>query len=82
MAKTFHLTVAKIGETLFEGDVVSLSLPGEEGVFEVLAGHEPLVSLLKKGEMRVKDVQGGRFHFEIPQNGIAEVSFNQATILL
>ena len=82
MAKTFHLTVAKIGETLFEGEVVSLSLPGAEGVFEILAGHEPLVSLLKKGELRVKDVRGERFHFEIPQNGVAEVSSNQATILL
>ena len=29
--KTFHLTVAKVGENLFEGEAISATLPGERG---------------------------------------------------
>ncbi len=80
--KTFHLTVARVGENLFDGEALSASLPGSEGVFEVLAGHEAFVSLLAEGEMRLRAADGETFHFEIPAGGIAEVSGNQATILL
>lgn len=82
MAKTFHLTVAKVGENLFDGEVVSVSLPGVEGSFEVLAGHEAFVSELRSGEVRVVPLDGESKRFSIADGGIAEVSGNQATILL
>ena len=82
MAKTFHLTIAKVGENLFDGDVVSVSLPGVEGVFEVLAGHEAFVSELRPGKIRVTTEAGETHRFEIPDRGVAEVSHNQATVLL
>lgn len=82
MAKTFHLTVAKVGENLFEGDVLSVSLPGTEGVFEVLAEHEAFVSELRNGEIYIKAADAHIHRLHVPQGGIAEVSHNQATILL
>jgi len=80
--KSFHLTIARVGENLFDGEAVSVALPGEEGAFEVLADHEALVSPLKPGEIRVKTASGESYHFTLPHGGIAEVSRNQATILL
>ena len=82
MAKSFHLTVAKVGENLFDGEVVSASLPGSEGMFQILAEHEAFVSQLKPGEVRIVDTAGGTHHFDIPQGGIAEISSHQATVLL
>ncbi len=82
MAKTFHLTVAKVGENLFEGEAISVSLPGTEGVFQVLAGHEAFVSELAPGKMQIKDADSQLYNFELLEGGIAEVSGNQATILL
>jgi F-type H+-transporting ATPase subunit epsilon len=82
MAKTFHLTVARVGENLFDGEVISASLPGSEGVFQILAEHEAFVSELKKGELHIKTAEEQLQHFDIPEGGIAEVSRNQATILL
>ncbi len=82
MQKTFHLTVARVGENLFDGEAVSASLPGKEGVFQILAEHEAFVSELVPGEMHIKTVDDQTHHFEIPKGGIAEVSRNQATILL
>jgi F-type H+-transporting ATPase subunit epsilon len=82
MAKTFHLTIAKVGENLFDGEVVSASFPGAEGVFEVLAEHEAFVSELRAGEIRVTPSVGDIVRFAIADRGIAEVSRNQATVLL
>ena len=80
--KSFHLTVARVGENLFDGEVVSASLPGTEGVFQILAEHEAFVSELKNGEMHITTADDQKRQFDIPQGGIAEVSHNQATVLL
>ncbi len=81
MAKSFHLTIAKIGENLFDGEALSVTLPGEEGQFMVMAGHEAFVTPLKKGEAKVKQVSGDDLTFALT-SGIAEVSGNQTTVLL
>ncbi len=81
MAKSFHLTVARVGENLFDGEALSATVPGVDGVFTVLAGHEAFVSQLKAGDVRVEAADGTKHHFEIT-HGIAEVSGNQATVLL
>ena len=81
MSKTFHLTIARIGENLFDGEALSVTLPGEEGGFEVLAGHEAFVTPLSKGMAKVGLEDGSKQTFEI-EKGIAEVSNNQVTVLL
>lgn len=79
--KTFHLTIARVGENLFDGEAVSASFPGVEGTFEVLADHEAFVSELSAGEARVTAADNTQQRFPI-MGGIAEVSHNQATVLL
>lgn len=80
--RSFHLSVARIGESLFDGEVVSVSVPGSEGKLEVLAGHEPFVSELKSGTVHATLEDGEKQDFAIPARGIIEVSHEQATILL
>lgn len=82
MAKTFHLTVAKVGENLFDGEAISVVLPGAEGVFTVLANHEAFVSPLKPGEIRIEAADGQKQTIILEGQGLAEVSANQATVLL
>ncbi|MBU6321584.1 MAG: F0F1 ATP synthase subunit epsilon [Patescibacteria group bacterium] len=82
MARTFHVTIARVGENLFDGEALSVTLPGADGVFEVLAGHEPFVSPLTAGEAHVVDESGERYHYELPHGGIAEISRGEATVLL
>ncbi len=82
MSKTFHLTIARVGEQIFDGEAISVLLPGTEGLLEVLAHHEPFVSRLKAGEVRYVDAAGTKHHLDIVHGGVAEVSHNQATILL
>jgi F-type H+-transporting ATPase subunit epsilon len=80
--KTFHLTIAHVAENLFDGEALLVSLPGDEGVFEVLPEHEAFVSLLKTGTIHLKTADNQKRTFDITTTGIAEVSHNQATVLL
>ena len=82
MAKTFHLTIARVGENLFSGDALSVTLPGAEGVFTVLAGHEAFVSELKEGIANVVAADGEVRQVPIAHGGVAEVSGTQATVIL
>lgn len=82
MAKTFNLTIANVGQNLFSGPAQSVTLPGAEGVFTVLAGHEAFVTPLKEGNAVVKDAEGVEQVFSIAAGGICEVSGDQATVLL
>lgn len=80
--KTFHLTIARVGENLYDGEAISVTLPGTEGVFTVLAHHEPYVSELKAGELHFTDAEEKKRHIPVPNGGVAEISKNQATIIL
>jgi F-type H+-transporting ATPase subunit epsilon len=81
MAKTFHLTIARVGENLFDGEAAAVTVPGADGVLTVLAGHEPFVTPLKPGTISVESAQGDQT-FELETNGILEVSSNQATVII
>ncbi|MDD5348139.1 MAG: hypothetical protein PHT59_05970 [Candidatus Omnitrophica bacterium] len=61
---------------VFQGKVQSVVLPGEQGVFEVLAYHKPLVSRLISGVIVV-----GEQSFAI-RCGIAGVSRNRCIAVI
>jgi len=81
MSKTFKLTIAKVGDNLFDGEALSVSLPGTDGDFTVLAEHEAFVTPLRAGVAKVKSAAGEEQSFEI-ESGVAEISNNQVTVLL
>ena len=82
MAKTFHLTIAKVGENLFDGEAISVTVPGVDGVLTVLAHHEAFVSPLKEGDIIVEIEGGPKQTFALADSGILEVSNNQATVII
>ena len=62
---------------LFEGRADSITLPGENGQFQVLKDHATIFSLLKKGKITLdKDKE-----FSLSQ-GMAEVLNNKITVLI
>ncbi len=79
-AKTFHLIIASVGETRYEGPAISATFPGSAGEFTILAHHEPLVTTLKKGVITVRREDGTK-KYSI-ENGILECSNNRAVVLL
>ena len=79
--KTFHLTIASVGETYYDGEAASATLPGSDGELTVLANHEPFVTALRTGTITVKLSEGEVKTFKT-ENGILEFSGNRAVVLL
>ncbi len=65
---------------VFTGEVSLVQLPGIDGSFEILNKHAPLISVLKKGNVKIKDDQGKEQFFEV-NGGVVEVLKNKVLIL-
>ncbi|MBI4835052.1 MAG: hypothetical protein HY811_09585 [Planctomycetes bacterium] len=70
------VVLAKPDEILYEGLAESVFLPGEYGEFEILTFHAPVMSVLKKGLVRIDD----RI-FSI-SDGIAKFDENNELVIL
>ncbi len=81
VSNTFHLTIASVGETRFDGPSTSATFPGADGELTVLAHHEPFVTTLKAGTITIR--RGTEGAKELPiEGGVLEVSGNRAVVLL
>lgn len=86
-ANTFHLIIASVGETKFDGAIVSATLPGVAGEMTIMPKHEALVTTLRKGTITVRmapltaGAKSEEKKFEI-ENGVLECSNNRAVVLL
>jgi F-type H+-transporting ATPase subunit epsilon len=76
---TFHFELVSPEKIAFSGEVDQVDVPGAEGDFGVLAGHAPLVSLLRPGVMTV--YAGGEQSKIVVLGGFAEVGPGGLTVL-
>ncbi len=79
MATTFHFELVSPEKLLFSGEVTQVDAPGSEGDFGVLAGHAPLVAMLRPGILTV--FEGGQPQRIVVFGGFAEVSPAGMTVL-
>lgn len=79
--KLLNLTITRVDGPVFDGPVISVVVPGSAGQMEMYAGHEPLISPLKEGEIKIKS-QEGEVKVITIKTGTLEVSDNHATILI
>lgn len=76
-----RLTVTRVDGPIFDGDVVAVSVPGIQGDMQILAGHEPLISPLRKGTLTIHKPDGAQESHMIA-SGTLEISDNHATVLV
>jgi F-type H+-transporting ATPase subunit epsilon len=65
---------------LFSGNGSSVIVPGIDGSLGILENHAPLITALKKGQVKIIDATGAEKHFDI-NGGVAEVIKNKVIIL-
>ncbi len=65
-----NLTVLTPDKTLFEGEVVSVKVPGVLGEFQVLKNHAPIVSALEKGKVTIVTAQGDVNYYDADSGDI------------
>ena len=76
---TFHFELVSPDKISFSGEVDQVDVPGSEGDFGVLAGHAPLIALLRPGMMTV--YAGGEQTKIVVLGGFAEVGPDGLTVL-
>ncbi len=74
------VTVARVHENLFNGEAESVHVPTTAGEVTILGHHEPLVATVQAGIVTVHTKEGD--HSFVVEDGVLEVSSDQATILL
>jgi F-type H+-transporting ATPase subunit epsilon len=76
---TFHFDLVSPEKLAFSGEVDQVDVPGVEGDFGVLAGHAPVVAVIRPGILTV--TTGGKHEKIIVLGGIAEMSEKGLTVL-
>jgi F-type H+-transporting ATPase subunit epsilon len=75
---TFHFDLVSPEQLVFSGEVEHVVVPGTEGEFGVLAGHAPLVAMLRPGILRILGPNEQRI---LVVGGFAEVGPQSLTVL-
>lgn len=73
------LNIISAVETLFSGEVSSVTLPGTMGEFTVLRNHAALLSTLSAGTIRYTNEQGEEMAAQIT-GGIADIDHNVISV--
>jgi F-type H+-transporting ATPase subunit epsilon len=74
-----HLKIVTPEAVTFAGDVEQVTLPGVEGEFGVLPGHEPFVTQIEPGELDV--IQGGNQLYLAVGEGFVEIHDDHVAVL-
>jgi F-type H+-transporting ATPase subunit epsilon len=75
---TFRFDLVSPQQLVFSGEVEHVVVPGTEGEFGVLAGHAPLIAMLKPGILKIL---GPDEQHILVVGGFAEVSPEGLTVL-
>lgn len=76
---TFHFDLVSPEKLAFSGEVDQVDVPGIEGDFGVLAGHAPVVAVIRPGILTI--ITGSTRQKVIVLGGLAEVSESGLTVL-
>ena len=79
MAKTIHVDIVSAEGEIYSGPAEMVFVPAQEGELGIAPRHAPLLTLLKAGEVRVKD--GETEHSVFVGGGALEVQPNRVTIM-
>ncbi len=77
---TLRFKIVTPEKVIYENEVLQVTIPTLEGEITVLPHHIPLVSVLKAGELKIKD-NSGEHHLAV-SGGFLEVNGNNEIVIL
>ncbi len=80
MSKKFNAQLLTPDGPLFEGEVISVQVPGTAGNFQMLHNHAPVVSSLGIGKISLQTAENEEIIYAV-SGGFVEMSKNQCTLL-
>lgn len=80
MEKLIHLEIVTPSSIVFSEEIISITAPGAEGSFQILAKHAPFISTLNPGIVKIKKANGEVLKYATT-GGTLEVHNNKITML-
>ena len=77
---TLQCRVVSAREQIYDGEITMLIASGSEGEIGVLAGHTPMITLLKPGSMRLQTPDGNEEVIYV-SGGVLEIQPKLVTVL-
>lgn len=74
-----HLSIVSPEKAIYDGKVVSVTLPGTTGVFSILPRHAPIISSLKAGAVSYVTADGQEHTHDIG-GGFVELSQEEVSV--
>jgi F-type H+-transporting ATPase subunit epsilon len=78
--KTFKAQVLTPEGSRFNGDVISVSVPGASGSFQMLHNHAPIISSLDVGRVDIQKSDNTTLTYAV-SGGFVEMNDNEVTLL-
>lgn len=78
--KGFEIDIVTPQKLYFSGEVVSVTAPGQDGLFQVMKNHAPLLAALSSGKVKLAMADKSEKTFTI-SDGFFEVSANKSILL-
>ncbi len=78
---TIHVDVVSAEESIFEGEVEFISLPGEQGELGIYPRHTPLITRIKPGTVRMRIPGQAEEEVVFVNGGVLEIQPNSVTVL-
>ena len=77
---TLQCRIVSAREQIYDGEITMLIATGSEGEIGVLAGHTPMITLLKPGSMRLQTPDGNEEVIYV-SGGVLEIQPKLVTVL-
>ena len=80
MKNNLKLEIVSAQESLYSGDIKFVVVPGEEGELGIYPNQTPLITRIKPGELKLKNLEN-QDEVVVVAGGILEVQPNLVTVL-
>ncbi|MDR0367811.1 MAG: ATP synthase F1 subunit epsilon [Bacteroidales bacterium] len=68
-------------DSVYEGDVSLIQLPGTDGLFELLDNHAPMITMLSEGNAKIVEKKTNQTLLFSLKGGVVEVMKNKVLVL-
>ncbi len=79
MSEPISVRIITPEEVLYEGHAAFLRIPGLEGEFGVFPGHQPMMTVVKTGELKI--IEDHTEHYLFVSGGFVEVTPDAVVVL-
>ncbi len=80
MDNLLNIEIVSPEKNVFQGTAKVLTVPGVEGLFQVLNMHAPMISMFETGVITIEDEKGEKINFST-RGGVLEVKDNKIVVL-